>query len=127
MSRLCAGRDRHRYVLGDLAAHKLTNRRVTFVLGPRLIVLLPSDQAQVARETNGSIVARMCRLMVKARLGQGVGQHPFVVHVWPFVERSATTCLAAHETLFEIGKCRVRLQMCLDGRAVQAQQSIKQL
>lgn len=100
-SGLSGGRERKRHVLGEFATHELANWRVSLVLGPRLVVLLPRHQTQVAHEAYGAVVARVCRLVVEARLGERVRKHPFVVHVWPFVEGCPACSLAAHVSFIE--------------------------
>lgn len=128
---LSSGGERKRDVLGELTTDELANGRVSLVLGPRLVVLLPRHQAQVANEAYGAVVARVCRLVVEARLGERVWKHPFVVHVWPFVEGCSACRLAAHVPFIEAvpkrSSCSIAIssELLLNKRRVQPIQPIK--
>jgi len=103
---LVGGGERERHIVGALAAHEQALGRVALVLRPGLVLRLPGDQAQVAGEADGAVVAVRRRLVEEAGLGERVRQHPLVVHVGPVAEGGAPRRLAAHVALVEVGEAR---------------------
>jgi len=66
---LVGGGQGQRHVFGDLSAYEEAAGGVALVLGPGLVLLLPGDEAEVAGEADGAVVAVGGGLVEEAGLG----------------------------------------------------------